>query len=182
MALYFGHGLKSIFLATTIIEKNEKTFGDHDFMIGFHLKRWENFFRSLAKNISYSGNSLKNSGNYLSKVEEIAIKICEENNMEFERIPIADDEKIAGFHYIQFKNFFDGEPNDFEDVYLMEVFALFYHYNYGRFNIGWRNVYKNFVRLSSIRSKKFQDGIKIAQIKNKDKFVQFKKLYEEYLK
>ena len=150
-------------------------------MVKFFLQTWKNYFKAVSKNISYSSTSLINSSNYLDRVEEIAREVCESKNMEFERLPIADDEKIAGFHYVQFKKNFDGKSNDFEEVYLMEVIAGFYNISYGQFNKAWEDIYKNFTRLSSTRPKNFQDGVKIAQVKNIDKYDQFKKLYEEYL-
>ena len=150
-------------------------------MVKFFLQTWKNYFKAVSKNISYTGTSLINSSNYLARVEEIARKVCESKNMEFERLPIADDEKIAGFHYVQFKKNFDGESNDFEDVYLMEVIAGFHNISYGQFNKAWEDIYKNFTKLSSTRPKDFQDGVKIAQIKDADKYEQFKSPYEEYL-
>ena len=117
-------------------------------MVKFFLQTWKNYFKAVSKNISYSSTSLINSSNYLTRVEEIAREVCESKNMEFERLPIADDEKIAGFHYVQFKKNFDGKSNDFEEVYLMEVIAGFYNISYGQFNKAWEDIYKNFTRLS----------------------------------
>ena len=151
-------------------------------MVKFFLQTWKNYFKAVSKNISYSGTSLSNSSNYLARVEDIAREVCKSKNMEFERLPIADDEKIAGFHYVQFKKNFDGKPNDFEDVYLMEVIAGFYNISYGQFNKAWEDIYKNFKNLCSNRTKDFQDGVKIAQIKDVDKYDQFKMLFDEYLK
>ena len=113
---------------------------------------------------------------------DIAKEVCDELDLEFDRLPISDDPKITALHYFQFKKFYNGNHQDFEETYIMDVIANFYNVGYGKFVKEWEVVYENFISIISNRNKEFKEGLKLAQKKNTDKLKLFRKLYKQYLK
>ena len=146
------------------------------------IPSWKNYFKAITKKISYTRESQEKANDYLFDCDRIAKEVCEELDLEFDRLPISDDSKIAALHYFQFKKFYDGNHEEFEETYLMDVIARYYNVGYGQFVKEWENVYENFLSLISKRDKDFKEGLKLAQKKNSDKLNLFKKLYKEYLK
>jgi len=146
------------------------------------IPTWKNYFKALTKNISYTNKSNQKSEEYLLECESIARDVCEELGLEFDRLPISDDAKIAALHYFQFKKFYDGNHEDFEETYIMQIILSYHHVGYRQFVKEWEVVYENFISLISNRNKDFKEGLKLAQKKNTDKLKLFKKLYKEYLK
>ena len=125
----------------------------------------ENYFKALTKNISYSNKSNQKSEEYLLECESIARDVCEELGLEFDRLPISDDAKIAALHYFQFKKFYDGNHEDFEETYVMQIILSYHHVGYRQFVKEWEVVYENFISLISNRNKDFKEGLKLAQKK-----------------
>ena len=146
------------------------------------IPSWKNYFKAIAKKISYTKESQEKANDYLLDCESIAKEVCEELDLEFDRLPISDDAKIAALHYFQFKKFYNGNHEEFEETYLMDVMVNYYHVGYQKFAKEWENVYENFLSLISNRNKDFKEGLKLAQKKNSDKLKLFRKLYKEYLK
>lgn len=150
--------------------------------LSLQIPSWKAFFKAVSGKISYTRNSQQKANDYLLDCETIAKEVCEDLNLEFDRLPISDDSKIAALHYFQFKKFYDGNHNDFEEVYIMDIVANYYNLGNGRVVKEWENVYENFISLISKRNEEFKEGLKLAQKKNIDKLKLFEKLYKEYLK
>lgn len=146
------------------------------------LPTWKNYFKAITKNISYTVESQEKSYYYLVDCHDIAKEVCDELDLEFDRLPISDDPKIAALHYFQLKKFYNGNHQDFEETYIMDVIANFYNVGYGKFVKEWEVVYENFISMITDRNKEFKEGLKLAQKKNTDKLKLFRKLYKEYLK
>lgn len=152
------------------------------------LLGWKNYFKAITRKISYTEKAAEKGYDYLIDCTLIAKKICKRNDMDFDRLPISDDEKIAGFHYFQFKKYFDGEPKDFEEVFIMDVIGK-YHYQGFRggkhqFDPNHGPIFDKFLKFCVERPKKFTEGVKYAQkkIKDKDELDKFEDLYKEFIK
>ena len=141
-----------------------------------------NTFKALTKRVSYSPASSKKADDHLFDCEIIAKEVCKEMDLEFDRLPISDDSKIAALHYFQFKKFYDGNHEDFENTYVMQIILGFHSMGHADFKKEWEIVYENFISMISYRDKEFKEGLKLAQKKNTDKLKLFRKLYKEYLK
>jgi len=146
------------------------------------LPTWKNYFKAITKDISYSSESSKKADKHLLDCEDIARDVCDELDLEFDRLPISDDPKIAALHYFQFKKFYDGNHEEFEETYVMQIILGYYNVGYREFVKEWEVVYENFISIIRDRNKEFKEGLKLAQKKNTDKLKLFRKLYKEYLK
>lgn len=144
------------------------------------IPTWKNWYKAITKNISYTNESVQKALDYLSDCTRICKDISDKKDLTFDRLPISDDDLIAGFHYFQFKKFFDGNINDFEETYIMDVLLHYFQMGYAKFNNQWENVYENFQSQFQKRNSNFQKGIKLAQQKN-DHLKVFTKLYKDYI-
>ena len=55
------------------------------------IPSWKNYFKAIAKKISYTKESQEKANDYLLDCESIAKEVCEELNLEFDRLPISDE-------------------------------------------------------------------------------------------
>ena len=55
------------------------------------LPTWKNYFKAITKNISYTVESQEKSYYYLVDCHDIAKEVCDELDLEFDRLPISPE-------------------------------------------------------------------------------------------
>lgn len=170
-------------------------------MIKFFLQKLESAYKDLSQNKSFSEKSVENSTDYLWDIYNVARDIHKDNNLEI-CYPkhIMENVSLNGYHYFHLKRFYDGNPIEFLDFYILKVF--YFHFHTGNHNYpDMDEKYLYYKHCFLERSKNFEKGIKLAKIdfekdqkvKNmKDgmkkafaqiehnKFQEFEKLYLEF--
>lgn len=150
-------------------------------MKNLFVTTWKNYFKVLAKKLTYSKKAVEKGVDYLIDCEHEAINICEDKKIQFERLPISETDRFSGFHYFNFKKIYDGQPKDFEEAFIMEICLDYYKKDFN-YDPEWEDTYNNLISHASRKTLGFREGLKIAQKKDKSNMAKFKQMFKNYLK
>tara|TARA_B100000242_G_scaffold29760_1_gene17891 strand:- start:38 stop:574 length:537 start_codon:yes stop_codon:yes gene_type:complete len=145
-------------------------------MIKFFLQKFESGIKDLSGGNSFSQKSIEKADDYLWDVYNEQKEIHRNNGLDIpDYTLIFDDEIINGYHYFHFKKFYDGDPEEFLEFYILKIFfKTFYVGSHNRYVDGMDKKYKFYKRCFLSRSDKFEKGIKLAE-KDHKKILQIKR-------
>ena len=134
-------------------------------MIKFFLQKLESGIKDLSDGNSFSQESIEKADEYLWDVYTVQKEIHRSNGLGIpDSTLIFDHEIINGYHYFYFKKFYDGDPEEFLEFYILKIFyKTFYVASHDKYVDGMDKKYKFYKRCFLSRSDKFEKGIKLAE-------------------
>lgn len=134
-------------------------------MFKLFLQKLESGFKDLSGNNSFSDESIKNSEDYLWDMYNEQKEIHKDNNLgPCYKHYVFDDDTINGYHYFHFKRFYDGNPDEFLDIYILKIFYCHFQLPNGKYSESMDEKYLFYKDCFLKRSKEFENGIKLAKV------------------